>query len=234
MARKKFYMVLDTETTVKEVIEEVNAYNALTYDIGYTVCDKQGNVYEKKHFLVEEIFTNINLMKHAFYFSKFPMYINMVQNGEITIKPFMEIESIVREDIAKYDIEEVWAFNMYFDHVALNQTRHFLYGDRFTDGWGFFPLGTKVKCILRFAETCLTNQKMYKPFCETHNCYWVDKWGNHRPRKNAETVYKYISGEYDFIEEHTSLADCMIETEILAKCFSQHKKRKPSILIEIY
>lgn len=47
----------------------------------------------------------------------------------------------------------------------------------------------------------------------------------------AEVIYKYISGNNDFIESHTGLEDVMIEKEIFAKCCRQHKKMKHTFYV---
>ena len=44
-----------------------------------------------------------------------------------------------------------------------------------------------------------------------------------------EAVYAYMTKNADFDESHTGLADVLIETEIMAKCFAQHKKMDKSI-----
>ena len=59
----------------------------------------------------------------------------------------------------------------------------------------------------------------YRRFCE-ENGY---KTKNGQYRKTAEILYQFISGNHDFEEEHTGLADVMIEKEILAYCFRQKK-----------
>ena len=52
---------------------------------------------------------------------------------------------------------------------------------------------------------------------------------NGRPRATAEILYKYISCDDDFIEEHTGLADVLIEKEIFAHCMKQHKKMRKAL-----
>ena len=50
---------------------------------------------------------------------------------------------------------------------------------------------------------------------------------NHKtpqPRLTAEIIYRFISGNKDFVESHTGLEDVMIEKEILAYCYKKHKK----------
>jgi hypothetical protein len=37
-------------------------------------------------------------------------------------------------------------------------------------------------------------------------------------RYTAEILYRFISGDNEFVEEHTGLADVLIEKEILVEC----------------
>ena len=36
-------------------------------------------------------------------------------------------------------------------------------------------------------------------------------------------MFAYLAQEFDFQEEHTGLADAIVETQILARCFKSHK-----------
>ena len=54
------------------------------------------------------------------------------------------------------------------------------------------------------------------------------QWENVRNERgnlitNAERMFAYLSQEFDFQEEHTGLADAIVETQILARCFKSHK-----------
>jgi hypothetical protein len=46
---------------------------------------------------------------------------------------------------------------------------------------------------------------------------------------SAESCYKWLKNKVDFIEEHTGLEDVKIEIEIMAKCFSTHKRMDKNI-----
>ena len=54
----------------------------------------------------------------------------------------------------------------------------------------------------------------YKKFC-IENGFVVQ---NDKPRLTAEVLYKYISNDLSFEEEHTGLADTLIEKEIFMEC----------------
>ena len=62
--------------------------------------------------------------------------------------------------------------------------------------------------------------KAYQDFCERLKLFTES--GNYST--TAESVYRYVSGNTEFIEEHTALADSEIELEILKFCLEQGAK----------
>ena len=64
----------------------------------------------------------------------------------------------------------------------------------------------------------------YRRFCEENG--FMTKHKTPQPQFTAEVLYRFISGNVDFIEEHTGLEDVLIETEILKYCKRQHKSMK--------
>jgi hypothetical protein len=54
----------------------------------------------------------------------------------------------------------------------------------------------------------------YKAYCEEAQLFTES--GNYST--TAEAVFRYVSGDYEFVEEHTALADSRIECDILAEC----------------
>ena len=49
---------------------------------------------------------------------------------------------------------------------------------------------------------------------------------SNQPQYKAETIYKFITKDLDFVESHTGLEDVLIEKEILAYCYKQHKRMR--------
>jgi hypothetical protein len=64
----------------------------------------------------------------------------------------------------------------------------------------------------------------YKRFCESHN--FMTRHKKPQPQMKAETVYRYITNNPNFIESHTGLQDTAIEKEIFTFCLRQHKKMR--------
>ena len=48
-------------------------------------------------------------------------------------------------------------------------------------------------------------------------------------KTSAETVFAYMTKNEKYEECHTGLQDVLIETQIMAKCFAQHKKMNKKI-----
>ena len=61
-------MILDVETAN-------STDDALVYDIGYTIVDRKGKVYEEKSYVIYDIFVlEKELMQSAYYAEKIPLY----------------------------------------------------------------------------------------------------------------------------------------------------------------
>ena len=212
MSRKKeYFMVIDAETC--NTLEQ-----PLCYDIGYAVCDRQGNIVKENSFIVAEIFLDLkDTMKSAYYAKKLPNYWKDIEEGTRQIKTLRTIRKIILEDIKKYKIRRVGAYNMGFDRKALNTTWRYV-TKSFTRY--FFPYGTDLFCIWNMACQTILQQKTYIKFAMQNDL--VSNANN--IITSAEACYKYITKQLDFTESHTGLEDVKIEVEIMAKCFAAHKK----------
>ena len=210
--RKKYIMVLDVETTNNNM-EKGAKNDGLVYDIGFTIADKKGIVYAKRSFVVKEIFDWAELMSTAYYKEKLPIYYKRLKEQTTVKMSIWEIRKRIQKAMKIFDITEVYAYNANFDSTTLNNTVRYLSGS--SCRW-FFPYGTQICDIWHIACQVLGTQKTFQ-------------WENVRNEKdnlitNAERMFAYISQDFDFQEEHTGLADAIVETAILARCFSSHKK----------
>lgn len=213
--RKKYFIVLDTETTN-------NLQDNLAYDIGYLVSDKKGNVYEKHSFMVSEMFfENKDLLQSAYYKEKLPKYWEDYKNGLRQIASIYTIRKTMLADIKKYNIKDIYAYNSNFDTRALKNTYRYITKSKYR--W-FLPYGINVKCIWHIACQTLFLQKSFQNLAMM--LHWVSDKGN--IQTSAEVAYKYISQNYEFSEDHTALEDCEIEKDILIRCFKMHKKMDES------
>ena len=215
--RKKYVMVLDVETT-NNIMEKGASNDGLVYDIGFVVADKKGNVYAKRSFAIKEIFDWKELMDTAYYKNKLPKYYEKIRKGEMKKVSIWEARKSIKSAMEYFNITEVYAFNANFDYTTLNNTVRYLSGSACR--W-FFKYGTKICDIWHIACQVLGLQKTFQ-------------WENVRNANgnlitNAERMFAYLSQNFDFEEEHTGLADALVETQILARCFKSHKSIDKSI-----
>ena len=205
--RRNYYMVVDTETC-----GELEA--PLTYDIGFLVVDSKGNIYERRSYIVPEIFYGeADLMNTAYYHEKLPQYYKGALNGnEWEIKPFFAIRREMLQMAEDYRVKAFCAYNAPFDfYRALNNTmRHLLKKEKAY----FFPYGTQFFDIWHMACASILCRKGYDKMAYENE--WVSEKGN--VRTNAEKAFAYLSGNTEYEERHTALADCEIEAQILVKC----------------
>jgi hypothetical protein len=222
--RKNYKIVLDCETApCDNTLESVTPTNMLAYDIGWVICDSCGNVYAERSFVNADIFLDEKeLMKSAYYAKKIPEYWEDIKAGRRTLTSFYNIHKAFIEDLRLFDIKQVFAHNMRFDYGALNNTERWLTKSKFRY---FFPYDIEICDTLKLARQVIAPMPTYKAFC-VDNGYLTKR---NQPRLTAEIIYRFISGDNEFEEEHKGLDDCMIEKEILAYCYRKHKKMNPRL-----
>lgn len=219
--RITYKIVLDTETCpVDKDFEGVDPYNMWVYDIGWVVTDKRGTVYKERSFVNADIFLNEKeLMQSAYYADKIPMYWERIKSGETILTSFSNIRKILLEDIEEFGVNEIFAHNMRFDYGTLNNTTRWLSKSKYRY---YFPYGIQICDTMKMAQDVICKMPTYRDFC-IKNGYLTK---NGQLRKTAEILYQFITKDLDFEEEHTGLADVMIEKEIMAYCYKQHKKMR--------
>lgn len=214
--RRKYFIVLDVETAN-------STEQPLVYDLGFSVCDKQGRVYEQRSYVISDIFFdeknifgNTELMDTAYYAEKLPQYYAGLRNGDWKSHPLFKARKEIKELMETYNTNIVCAYNCFFDRNALTTTVRFI--SKSAVRW-FFPYGTEFYCIWHMACQTICQQKSYLRFCLENGFY--SESGN--CKTSAETVWAYLTQVPEFEERHTGLEDVKIEVEIMAHCFRQHK-----------
>lgn len=218
--RKTYYMILDVETA--------NGLDApLVYDIGFSVIDGNGGTYEEFSYIVRDIFfsdsAESSLMSTAYYSWKIPLYVEKALNQELEIATFQHIRQHIHNLLEEYDIKRVMAHNARFDSKALNTTLRYLTNSKKRY---FLPYDIEWWCTMVMAQDTICKEKGYRGWCHREPETRLTK--NGRVRSTAEHIYQYISGDHDFIEEHTGLEDVRIEKKIFWACKNKHKKMRRS------
>ena len=223
--RRRTYLIMgDTETCNTRMENgKLDMRDVLVYDFGFAVCDKHGRVYERYSFIIKEIFFGMkDLMKTSYYAEKLPQYYEEIRNGQRKVVSLYEARKVLSDVMKKYNTNIFVAHNARFDDNALKVTERYITKSKYRY---FLPFGTEVWDTMKMANDTICKQKAYRKFCEEKG--YLTK--NGQVRKTAEILYRYITRNNDFAESHTGLEDVMIEKEILAHCFRQHKAMRKTL-----
>ena len=104
------------------------------------------------------------------------------------------------------------AHNAFFDVKVLNSTMRYQTKSRVR--W-FLPWGTEIIDTLKLARNTFGKDPKYVEWCKENG--YMTKHETPRPRLTAEILYRYITGNDEFIESHTGLEDVQIEADIFLK-----------------
>lgn len=227
--RITYYMGLDTETCNGIMVDEkLDLSQSLVYDIGWAICDKRGNIYRTRSFVLYETFVGMkDVMASAYYAEKIPNYWDEIESGQRKLVSIWTAWKIFKEDLKDFGIKNVFAYNAGFDVRALNNTIRYISNSKFRF---FFPFNVEIWDTLKMSRQVIGKQKSYIRFCNENG--YMTKHKTPQCRLTAEILYRYISGIDDFNESHTGLEDVLIETMIFAHCFRQHKKMEKRLYIK--
>lgn len=257
--KRKLYLVLDTETATlpfanfmcktPQEKQKIAIAKPLVYDIGWTICDRNGNIFARKSYLVQETFFTPVVFNTAYYKDKRPIYMERFAKGEIVTATWNEIIADLLMDIA--EVEAVCAYNACFDFKkAIPFTERYIKA-LYSADYQLWEDLQKKKCeailkgaddsenpdyltpifVLRDIEVpivdiwtvaCqrLINTDRYRDFCLKNGLLTNSAMFF---KSSAETSYQYLLRDVDFIEEHTALSDAEIETLILQKALKKGK-----------
>lgn len=258
--RKKYYLTLDTETatlpfaneickTAKEK-QTVSIAKPLVYDIGWTITDRQGNIVKKENFLVQETFFVPNVFNTAYYRDKRPIYMALLEKGEIDVANWNDIVELLISDLEQVDLTT--AYNACFDFKkAIPFTERYI-SALYTTDYQKWEDNQKRQCeeMVKNGKNNAKNDEYLNPYFELRGVQYpiADLWciacerliniNKYRNfclerdlvtasvvyfKSSAETSFQYLMNNYDFIEDHTALSDALIESQILTKALKKGK-----------
>ena len=195
-------VVFDTET--------VSLEKPFCYNIGYTIVNvDNGETLVKRDYVVEQVWHNPMLFITAYYADKRDIYVAAMRSRKTVMAKYGYICQAMIRDFIKYEVAGAYAFNSPFDDKV------------FTYNSDWFKCNNPFDNIPIFDIRGYVHQFMvddnFKKFCED-NGYFTDS-GNYST--TAEVVYRYLTGNTEFIEDHTALSDSEIETDILLECIKR-------------
>lgn len=204
-------IVLDTETT--NSLEE-----PLCYDFGYAVVNLENEeVLKTESYAVADVFLDKELMSVALFADKIPQYWDEIKNGSRKLARLSTIRRSFLADCKAYGIKEIYAHNMRFDYRSCTLSQRYLTSSKQRY---FFPYGITIKDSLKYSKAVLKDNKEYDNFCNINNY----RTKNNQNRYTAEIIYRFLTNDISFNEEHKGIDDVMIEKDIVLYC----KKHLPN------
>lgn len=198
--KKHMYCTLDTET-VGGAASPTGMYN-----LGATIHDKDGNIYATCSLLVMEHYDEIRNDDYAK--NNFHIYEKRLRTGEMSaVATETEAVETIRNLCHFYKVRYIMAFNTGFDFVK-TPCRDLLNDFEFID-------------LYLMALQTITHQKKYADFCHKYD---LKSRSGKSCATSAEAIYAFITNDPNYKEEHTALADALIEMAIFKKCYSMKKK----------
>lgn len=223
----------------------------LVYDLGWKVIDRKGNVYARKNYLITEIFSVPHIFNTAYYASKRPIYLDKLRKKEIILADWQTATDELEKDLKACN--SVGAYNSMFDFKkAIPFTEEYI-SALYSPNYHKWEKEQKEKIDFIIAHPRYENKKGFngKVFSFRGNDYELfDLWGlsckhlldnddfrqfcadnnYHTSSKKffsttAETSYRFLMNDTEFIESHTAIDDVDIETEIFKKIIEKTKNK---------
>lgn len=261
--RREYFLILDCETACLPHVADldpaqrktVGISKPLIYDIGWTIIDRQGRTYDRKNFLISEIFSVPAIFDTAYYADKRPLYLEKLQAGEIVLTDWRTATKELED--ALNAVKAVGAYNAAFDfkkaipftelyinklyspdfHEWLDYQNYLI--DRAANGFRNQRTTSRKPAdeneIFRFRGGVYPLFDIWALACEYimdsdeyRDFAWDEGWitdSGKYYKTSAEVAYRFLSRNREFVEAHTALDDAEIESEILASIIRKDKKK---------
>lgn len=196
MAKKQFFAIVDTETTMQNNVA----------DFGFAVFDKQGNMFEHCAVLVadfrnEQLFHDPKLVDASLWArnnleTRNANYQMMLDTGERTLASVNAINRFLDRVMAKYSNIALTAYNLPFDADKCNNSKINL--AQFTNRF----------CLWQLACGHFADTKKYKQFVLDNHYFGkrTVKTGSLTYLTNAEVMSEFVTG-IKAHEPHTAYED---------------------------
>ena len=195
-------VVFDTET--------VSLEKPFCYNIGYVIVNTDnGETLVKRDYVVEQVWHNPMLFITAYYADKRDKYVAAMRSRKATLAKYGYICQAMIRDFIKYDVKGAYAFNSPFDDKVFTYNSDWFKCNNPFDNMPIFDIRGYVHQFMI--------DDNFKAFCDENG--YLTETGNYST--TAETVYRYLTGNTEFIEDHTALSDSEIESDILLECIKR-------------
>lgn len=193
MAKKQYWIIIDTETTITDKV----------VDFGAVVCDRNGNIVAQCAVMVQGVFgvdelfydkNNAGIWSQNSLIRRGNVYANMLDTGTRMLASVNAINRWLEKVNAKYS-PTATAYNLAFDRSKCQNTGIDL--NMFANSF----------CLWAAAVGNICNTKAYRQFIlDNHLFNNVTDKGNMTFSTTAEAVTGFLTGSMT-VEPHTSIED---------------------------
>lgn len=174
-------------------------------------------------FINYDIFFGMSdIMKTCYYAEKLPQYFDDLHEGTRKITNTYGMKKALKDTIERFNVGVVACHNAHFDVKALNNTIRYTTSSKYRY---FIPYDIEIWDTLKMARDVILKMPTYKMYSDWYNL----KTATGKMSATAESLYRFITKEPEFIEKHTALEDVLIEKDILTYCLKQHKKMRKKL-----
>ena len=191
--------------------EIVDTEHPYCYNVGFVIFDTDKmRVLTKREYVIEQVWHNPMLFSTAYYADKRPIYVSRMKGRKIKMSKWGFVCREMQTIFDTFDVKLAFAYNSSFDERVFSFNCDFFHTLNPFDN-------IPIKDIIPFVHNKIGFTPKFKNFCEDNELFTES--GNYSA--NAENVYRFISQNKEFTEEHTALADSEIELEILLECIKR-------------
>lgn len=186
--------------------EVIGLEKAFCYNIGLVIYDTETTLTKKYEWVIEQIWHNKMLFATAYYADKKPIYVSRMRARKAKLEKYGFVMRAIDKIFKENEIADVYAYNSSFDETVIDFNCEWYHCINPFDTVAFHDIRGYVHCAFAFTDA-------FKEFCEETKAFTES--GNYST--TAETAYRFLYDE-NFVEEHTALADSVIELQILLYC----------------
>ena len=213
LKKERYLMFIDTETIGSLYVSE----SVLPFEIGMKIFDLENmKVVKEKSYLVRKFFNNKYIMLSTFSATKYPNYLEKLQNDKrYKTMSVNDISKDIEKNVQRYNVKIMVAHNGNFDKTAMTRLFEDFGVDNPFENIDLLDTQEISKVITfskAYTEFCLANKDRLNSIKES--CFITNSG---RVRITAQAIYCYISNNSQFEEAHTGLEDIDIEIEIFKK-----------------
>lgn len=212
-------MVVDTETANTYLKDGALFFDdGQVYDCCCRVINDDGETLEVVPIINKDVFFGMKpAMREAYFADKYPQYMRDIWDKKYTITDTWGMRDICLKLIKKWDVQSIIAHNARFDVKVLNATMRYQTKSkrRF-----FFPYQMEIIDTMKLAQNTICKTDDYISFCKEHG--YMTAHPTPRPRASAEVIWRYLTKNDMFEEEHTGVGDTEIEAQIYAYCMHNY------------